>query len=429
MTRLHWFVILLFFLSVSVSCTKDNHVILQLGTFAGSAWDVPNPETYYNLDEAIKRFEEKYPTIEVEYTSGILKTDYSEWLSQKVLNGSEPDCFFILPEDFPLFSDMGILEPLDTLYKQSDSLQSMQFFDTTLQAGTLHGIQYALPVECDASLVFVNTTLLESFGLSFPEEDWTWDDLFELSLQVTKDFNGDGYLDTFGISDFTWSEAVYTNGQNIFNDAGNRGLFDSEAVFESFTFLFQLQNLAKGQKIPDFWDGKVLFSVAKYSWYRAYGYYPYSILKSGKFKWKATTLPRGPLGKNASELDTLTLGISHRSNNKEEAKLFLEFLLADDEIQDMQLQRSRGLSPSQKILSKDGLHSILMNDITLEGNEISMQTLARSIDESVVYASFRKYQGAVKQINSSLPDVLGSDDKLRNALYHLNNDLNIYLGE
>ncbi|WP_320127742.1 sugar ABC transporter substrate-binding protein [uncultured Sphaerochaeta sp.] len=412
-----------------VSCKSQDPVVLNIGTFAGSAWNVPNPETYFILDEAISRFEKQYPQIQVVYKSGILRSDYSEWLSQKVLTGSEPDCFFILPEDFPLFADMGILEPLGDFLEKSKRLTDMQFFDSTLQASTFNGILYALPEECDSSLMFVNTTLLDELGLSFPAANWTWDDLLSLCKQATKDSNNDGHLDTFGISGFSWSEAVYTNGQNLFNDSGTRALLDSEEVYESFKFLFQLQNLTKDERIPDFWDGNVLFSIAKYSWYRAYGYYPYSILKSGKFKWKATVLPRGPEGSNAAELDTLALGISQRSKHKQEAKLFIEFLLTDETLQGMHLQRSRGLSASQKNLDSESIQAILLNDITLEGDEISTQTLARAINESVVYPSFRKYQGAVRLINTYFPDIVGTEDKLRNSLYHLNNELNAYLEE
>ena len=56
-------------------------ITLTLGLYAGSSWDVPNGGSYQVIDQAIKKFEKKYPNVHVEYKSGIIKDDYSSWLS------------------------------------------------------------------------------------------------------------------------------------------------------------------------------------------------------------------------------------------------------------------------------------------------------------------------------------------------------------
>ena len=55
-------------------------ITLTLGLYAGSSWDVPNGESYQVIDQAIKKFEKKYPNVHIEYKSGIIKDDYSSWL-------------------------------------------------------------------------------------------------------------------------------------------------------------------------------------------------------------------------------------------------------------------------------------------------------------------------------------------------------------
>ena len=54
--------------------------VLTVGFLAGSYWDAPLGNCYAIIDAAIERFEEEHPSVRVEYTSGILKRDYSEWL-------------------------------------------------------------------------------------------------------------------------------------------------------------------------------------------------------------------------------------------------------------------------------------------------------------------------------------------------------------
>jgi multiple sugar transport system substrate-binding protein len=321
-------------------CRESGSVVtLRFGTFAGSAWRVPNPDTYILYDEIIRRFEEKYPLVRVEYKSGILRDDYSEWLAAGILREKEPDCFFILPEDFHLFADIGILYPLDSFLSRSPAIRKAEFFDSAMMAGKQNNVQYAVPVESDPTLLFVNTSLLEKEGIPFPSPDWTWDEFYDICARVTKDTDGDGRLDQFGVKGFDWLTALYTNRAPLFDYTGRAGLFNSKAVFQSFEFLAKVSALSRDQKIPDFETGKVAFNVSSYSWYRAYGYYPYSILKSGKYKWKATVLPRGPNGKNAADLKTLFLGVSTRSQHKKEALEFLEFILTDENIQTMFLYK------------------------------------------------------------------------------------------
>ena len=52
------------------------------------------------IDQVIKEFEKEYPNVTIKYESGVMKDDYSEWLSQKALKGDLPDVFMVLPEDF-----------------------------------------------------------------------------------------------------------------------------------------------------------------------------------------------------------------------------------------------------------------------------------------------------------------------------------------
>ena len=89
--------------AVSLTATmysRARPVELRLGFMAGSYWDAPNGNCYAVIDAAVERFEREHPNVHVTYTSGILKRDYSEWLIDQYLLGSEPDVFLVLPEDF-----------------------------------------------------------------------------------------------------------------------------------------------------------------------------------------------------------------------------------------------------------------------------------------------------------------------------------------
>ena len=93
-------------------------ITLTLGLYAGSSWDVPNGESYQVIDQAIKKFEKKYPNVHFEYKSGIIKDDYSSWLANEITKGTTPDVFMVLPDDFNTLSSIGILKNLDRLIKE-----------------------------------------------------------------------------------------------------------------------------------------------------------------------------------------------------------------------------------------------------------------------------------------------------------------------
>ena len=57
--------------------------VLKVGVFSDSYWGVQSGYANKIIDDAIERFESEHPDVNVQYESGIMKTDYSEWLSEQ----------------------------------------------------------------------------------------------------------------------------------------------------------------------------------------------------------------------------------------------------------------------------------------------------------------------------------------------------------
>ena len=84
-------------------------VVLTIGVFAGSNWNVPSPDSGKIIDNAIKRFEKTHPNVQVKYVSGILKDDYSDWLSKEALYGTLHDVFRVLSADLSPYDKVCML--------------------------------------------------------------------------------------------------------------------------------------------------------------------------------------------------------------------------------------------------------------------------------------------------------------------------------
>lgn len=159
-------------------------ITLTLGLYAGSSWDVPNGESYQVIDQAIKKFEKKYPNVHVEYKSGIIKDDYSSWLANEITKGTTPDVFMVLPDDFNTLSSIGILKNLDRLIKE-ERIDTSLFYQSALFAGN-NGSQYALPYEINPTIMCINHDLLTKEGIAIPSSNWTIDDFYNISNKLQR---------------------------------------------------------------------------------------------------------------------------------------------------------------------------------------------------------------------------------------------------
>lgn len=249
---------------------RKKETVLEFGMFTGSNWDVANANSFVIIDKAIARFEQEHPGVRIHYYSGVMKEDYSEWLSRKLLAGKEPDVFMVLGTDFNQFSALGVMKDLDSRIQEDPDFEPDRYFSSAFRTGQYGGAQYALPYEVVPTLMFVNKTLLTKEGIEMPDQDWTWEELYDICRKVTKDTDGDGILDQFGIYNFDWMDAVCSNGGEVFQADGSSCYMADDRIVESVKYIRQLNALNQGQKVvqEDFNGGSVAFMPLTFAEYR-----------------------------------------------------------------------------------------------------------------------------------------------------------------
>ncbi len=408
---------------------KTRVVVLEVGIFAGSNWDVANANSYVIIDKAVEKFEAEHDNVVVHYYSGIRKEDYSEWFSGQVLRGKEPDVFMVLGEDFNQFAEIGIMKDLEPLMMADPDFQKESYYNTALQAGQYDGRQYALPYETVPTLMFVNKSLLNREGLSVPDNDWTWDDLYQICRQITKDRDGDGLLDQFGTYNYGWTEAVYSNGAELFDENGTESYFNDERVTEAVRFTKQITDLNQRQKVSkdDFDSGNVAFMPLPFTEYRTYKTYPYKIKKYTKFQWDCITLPAGPEGGNTSMINTLLMGISNHTKEEQLAWEFLKLLTYDEEIQMDLFRYSQGVSVLRQVTTSRETEEILQADMEKNEKFIDNNLVSDVIENGVVTPKFPKYADAIAMADNEINRIIEDDDNIDNSMRILQRQIGKYL--
>lgn len=418
------FIMAVLFISSLLYLRYWDQDVLRVGIFYGSNWEVPGTVHYEILDKAIKKFKSKYPNMKVEYEKGILSDDYSEWLSEQILKGEEPDVYFVLDEDFHTLASFGALKNLDGVINVDKEFKREAFYSSVYKAGQYGGSQYALPMECNPTLMFVNKTLLQKEGIKVPDNDWTWDDFYRICEKMAKDSDGDGQIEQFGYYDYTWLQAVYSNGISPFNKKGTSSNFLDERFSQSLEFVKRLEETNRNYQVTsnDFDLGKVAFRPFTFSDYRTYMPYPWRIKKYSSFEWTCIRMPAGPSGDNRSEMSALMAGMSSRTGKKQAAWDFIKMLTTDEDIQRLIYEDTSAASVLKSVNTSKSTMNLLNKD-TPGDSIIDMSLLDTVIDTGVIPYRFKDYTEAYEKTDNLIKGYVNEKDDSSTFLFQMKNQI------
>lgn len=392
--------------------------VITFGMFIDCNWDSSDYNSTNVIDHAIKKFEKEHPGVRVKYESGICKNDYSEWLIGNFLKGTEPDVFLMSKDEFSDLTSKGALLNIDNLMKKDSKFSKNVYYNSLLEAGQYRKEQYALPYTCIPLLMCVNKTLLEKEGIKIPNNDWTWGDFHQICRKVTKDKDKNGIADQFGVYNYTWKDAAYSNGALLFNEAGTNNYVSDRNVVNAVNFVYKINTLTDGYKVSekDFEKGNVAFSPMLLSDYRTYKTYPGKVVKYTNFDWTCIPMPAGPEGDNISEIHSLLAGISARTQEKKLAWEFLKILVYDKEIQTEVSVYSKGISAIKEIVESEKTYRLLERENQVH---VNIQLLTDVMKKGIAIPKFKNYDEVFLMMNEGVLSAMNSDKNINVSLSKL----------
>ena len=391
--------LLLLAISLAGWFTYDRYfrqVTLKLGLYTGSSWGVPNGNEYKLIDQVIEAFEKKHPRVKVVYESGIGKEDYSSWLSDALINGQEPDIFVLPENDFNLLASTGSLKKLDGFV--ASDLKISDFYHSAYQAGSYAGHQYALPYESNPTMMCINKDLLEKEGISIPKSGWTLSDFYRICKQVTRDTDGDGVLDQYGLVGYSWQQALAAYDAPLFDTYGSKAYFNTENTKAALSFLIKLNELNPHYSVTteDFDQGKVAFLPMTLAQYRTYKPYPYHVSKYSSFSWTCVQMPSASPSINATQVDTSLYGLSSRTHHSKLAWEFLKTLTDNQKTQQALFETSQGSSVLKKVMKSSESKELLKND-DFGSTALTVDTLDSMMSGATVQPKFKRYNAVLEK--------------------------------
>ena len=191
-------------------------------------WASPMDEFYAQCKA---EFEAAHPnvTIVLEPTAW---NEYWTKLETAATGGSVADVFHMNGVNIKKYADGGVLLPLDS-YVTSGGLDLSKFPQAMNDMYHFNGAQYGIPMDYDTVGLWYNKTLFDAANISYPTDDWTWEDLTNAAAAITALGNDTygiaaGFQDQQGIYNTVFAEDGWfvqngTNGDEFgFNEAGTR---------------------------------------------------------------------------------------------------------------------------------------------------------------------------------------------------------------
>lgn len=288
--------------------------------------------------------------------------DYGRKLQLVVLTDKAADIILMDDDLFPMYCMRGYLEDLrpyverksddtermlaselgyiETPERERDPAYQRRLFPTSLESFSYRGVQGGLPWDGSVCVVFYNKQIFDDAGMPYPREDWTWDEFREIAKKLTRDIDGDGRIDQFGMNmgfDLLSCEPVFWSyGADILDPGQMRCVIDSPRGREAMQFLYDV----KFTDHSSAWVGEMegLFAEAQLLTGRL-GLAPamsYLIPMLNRVKegdrWGVAHMPIGPYGDRFTRVTWDGISINSRTSphKKEIAWKFIKYLIGEE---------------------------------------------------------------------------------------------------
>ena len=207
------------------------------------------PEELKAFREVVAAYGEVEPEVEVQLIEASDRDDLIARLSTSIAGGRPPDLFLINYRFFGQFAARGALEPIEDRFESSTAFEPDDFYPQALDAFRYDGRLVCLPQNVSSLVVYYNRDLFEQAGVAEPEPGWTWGEMVAKAIELTRDEDGDGNVDQYGlgveptlirIAPFVWS-----NGGELVDDVRRptRFTLDTPAAQEAMQAFFDLRQL------------------------------------------------------------------------------------------------------------------------------------------------------------------------------------------
>ena len=205
------------------------------------------------LEQLVEEYNNNNEDIQVRLIFQGLYDDMKIKLINAVKTGDLPDVSQVAIEYLDVFIDDSRIEPITDYISEDDKNDILsQFWNGVTRQREI----YAFPFNHSVQVLYYNKDAFEKAGLDPDKPPKTWEDVIKYGKKLTKDFDGDGTIDQWGIlvsleGVFGFTPLIRQVGGEFLNNDRTKALFNSE---EGVRVMELVQKMAYEYKImPSNW--------------------------------------------------------------------------------------------------------------------------------------------------------------------------------
>lgn len=297
-------------------CSKflSKNVSPQKTTIQFASWGSESEVSI--LKPVLADFEKNNPDIKVDFMH--IPQNYFQKIHLLFASNTAPDVVFINNHYLPIYARAGVLEDL------SDEFDYEKFYPVSVDALSFDGKVYAVPRDVSNLVIFYNKNIFDKYEVSYPDKNWTLEDLLKTSQKLTHlpDVFGISfeeeplfylpYLMSFGVKDFSdFDNFQMQKGLKFYGDLRNK--YHVAPRKEESASATMAQMFLQG-KVAMHLSGRWL--VPKYR-------------EEAKFAWDVVRFP-DVNGKSSVPADASGWAVSKTSKHKQEAYKLVKYLSSKD---------------------------------------------------------------------------------------------------
>jgi multiple sugar transport system substrate-binding protein len=342
------------------------------------------------------------------------------YMSFKFLNGADGSIADLLAkgQTFDLvLGSIGVTprDLLDTELKYDISglikqrkLDLTAFDSNIIDAGTklAKGGLYGLPLYLPPSTIYYSKDLFDKFGVAYPKDGSTWDDMYEMSKRLTRP---DGQTNYYGFT-LSFAHQVIMNQWSIpMTTADGKSTFDTDARWKEFT-----ENLLRFYKLPGYDQIKRadlglapqrnMFSVSKTAAMHASLTSLLNADQLNGINWELTTFPTLKGSKNGPQAYPNYLYITTSNKHKEDTLDALAYWTSEE----FQLENSRTATFMTPLKSAKVKEAFSQDSTLYKGKNIKAlwpQTYAPPIQIDQFTSAYNDYEPGMLDVITAGKDV------------------------
>jgi len=258
-------------------------------------------ESWPQLEQLAREFEASHPGLEVKLADmqgAVGQQDKSRFM----LSGNlQLDVMRIDVTELGAFLAEGALVDLQPYFDADPTWDASAYLPMIDGMRDARGHLFGLTSTFTPYVMYFNRDLLRAAGLDAPRAGWTWSDLLGACRKTTRDSDGDGRVDQWGISLTQWLQAVapwiWQNGGDLLDETNSRSRLAEPEAVEALRFLRKLLHEEHVASFDASFEAQLsqgLFQAGKCAFYGPVGYWEtYRFKAIRDFEWDVAPLPRG----------------------------------------------------------------------------------------------------------------------------------------